>query len=465
MTHLQVVASRVPLNLADFIGEYSANLGRRIQRHDIPSSLAPFNVLPDYTVTYPAVVVQALAELFREYNRAMQPLVAQNREWETDYRYAISPIGEPATLWVQIDMVGLPQSFLDAAANYDVDTVKEVLRLWIYELENSMAMYGLLNNLFPKGPFKHRFLSSLSELRHRHEKPIALLAVTHEKYAAMKADEFGKSWDEPVTGEEVKSLTGFDAFFGPDEFRGHLAANKGHCGYLVYVRSSDPTRKLRKPQAVEVDHTLLNDPDMRRIIKEHAINFAVDVPGDQSFGRRVTDTKAYMPTMGMGHLLTSEGGLFTPAFDKHIRKGRPFEQFEGGRLGAELALFLRQHCGCDPNDVDSGKIPLRFKPAVGTYGCYGHHTGQLSDKRLRGELRQDLRNRGPYIVQPELPTPTLVDVHTGDGFAYIDRVFFTAVGDQPIFMGGFRSCLPCNTTEAQRGRNHGNSDTFWALVH
>jgi hypothetical protein len=272
-------------------GDQVMRLGAVEVRNDIRSSLAPFHALPEYRVRYPDVVVDALCQLYMEYNQAFAPLVEANREWEADYRHCI--VGDlPKNLWVQIDMVGLPQHFLDQAPSLDVGRVREMLRGAIFEIENSLAMYQLLERICGRSEFCHRFRSSLDAVRRRHNMPIALLAVTQEKYGLMMGSEFGRDADESISDDEVFELTGFDRFFGPDEFRAHVAENAGGCRYLLYVRSSDPVLKLKKPDVV-VEHPLLSDPQMRSIIKSHALTFSVDDPL-MDCSCRINDTKAYL---------------------------------------------------------------------------------------------------------------------------------------------------------------------------
>ena len=52
-----------------------AVLGPTISRTDIPSSLGPFDVMPEYKTKYPETVIQALTNLYREYNQAFVRLL------------------------------------------------------------------------------------------------------------------------------------------------------------------------------------------------------------------------------------------------------------------------------------------------------------------------------------------------------------------------------------------------------
>ena len=437
-----------------------------LKKEGIHSSLGPFYILPEYKIRYPESVTRALGKLFLEYNRSFLHLIEANREWRTDYQRAMQSKG-PVNFAVQIDMMGLSDEFLQAAVKMREEEVREVLRRKIFEIENSIAMYQLLENLFSDGSgdsgFKTGWRKALGELRKTHNMPIALLAVTQQKYEAMMASEFGKSAGDPITDAEVKQLSGFDRLFGPEEFCEYLARNKGECGYLLFVRSSDPVSKLKKPETL-VEHPLLDDSELRRIIKANSLTFNIDDPswpyGDY---RRINDTKGYMPPMGIAFQLADERDLYSRTFAEHLLKnGNPFSDFPvGSRLAPEFAKYL-ESSGVGSEDAASGLRALRFKPMKNSYGCYGHIIGKLTDRRIRQELRQNLRARGPYVIQPELlPLTVIID---GREHAYIDRNFLTLTGETPQFIGGFRSFMPVDSSEGKNGRNHGSKYTIWGEI-
>lgn len=448
----------------------SLRLGQIQQRNDIRSSIGPFHLLPEYKIIYPKIVVDALSHIYAEYNEAFCTLVEQNKESETDYQYCMreqSPI--PVNFGVQIDMVGLPQSLLEATSYMNIREVEALLRKRIFEIENSMAMYQLLEGIFRPASgdsfFKMEFRGALARLKRRFDrKPIALLAVTDQKYEAMRQSEFGKSGDEPLTDAEVTEMSGFDRFFGPVEFRDYIAAKKGKCEYLLYARTSDPVAKLKKPELV-VDHPLLNDPVMRRVIKAHSVTINIDDPswsvGD---GRRINDTKAYMLPMGLAFGARSQLDVFTPGFAVHLSARKPYAEYEGDRFSRTFVSYLQEQ-GFSRQQIEAGEVGLRCKPMNGTYGCYGHVSGLLAESDFRNSLRNNLRKRGPYVIQPEMQVPTLVNRTDGQEYTYIDRNFLTTDGRNYRFMGGFRSLMPVHSIETRNGRNHGNAETVWAEIN
>lgn len=440
-------------------------LGPVMERTDIASSMGPFLATPEYKIHYPTVVIRALEQLYAEYNEAFRPLIEANREWDTDYQYCVTDAGAPFNRWTQVDMVGLPQGFLSAVADYSEAEIKAVLRERIFEIENSLAMYQLLERIFSERgadtQWAERFRASLGELRAQHGKPVALLAVTQEKYIAMKETEFGKRADEAIAPEEVYALSGFDHFFGPHDFLEHVNARDGKCDYLLFVRSSDPVDKLRKPEFA-VEQPLLGDPRIRRIIKAHALTFNVDAP-DMDAAARINDTKEYMLTMGMAYLAETQDDVLTPEFITYLAQGKTYADFAGERLSAKFAAYLESQ-GIDAEKVRMGDTALRGKPMKGTYGCYGHVTGTLRDGKFRNLLRTNLRKRGAYVIQPEMEVPIIVSETDGRAYTYIDRNFFTTNGRDYRFIGGLRSLMPVDSPEAQKGRNHGNNSTVWAEI-
>lgn len=420
----------------------TTTLGSVVERTDIKSSLGPFRTLPDYITTYPKNVVNALSSLYVEYNRVFTFLVAANREWETDYRYCMVDSNGSTNWCVQIDMVGLPESFLKQTSDMSEETIRNLLRHQIFEIENSIAMYQLLENLFPRNGcdsfFKTHFRAMLNSLRQRFGNPIALLAVTKPKYDAMLETEFGKCPGEPLTDEEVKELSGFDTFFSPEQFRNYLDVNNGQCKHLLYTRSSDPVDKLKNPDIV-VDHPLLSNTTMRQAIKTNTLTLNVDAP-EMEYARRINDTKEYMPKMGMAFPITSIENLYSSQFGEYLRTQ-----------------------GVNPDDVTSGRATIRCKPAKGTYGCYGHVSGVLNGDS-RNKLKRNIRRRGHYLVQPEMATPTITNMTNGTKYTFIDRNFFGIVNGHPEFLGGVRNLVPVETDEAREGRIHGNSSAVYAEI-
>lgn len=445
----------------------ATELGQVIIRNDIKSSMGPFRVLPDYVTVYPPVVIEALGQLYLEYNSAFGPIASKNREWEEDYRYCLSG-GSIVNWMIQIDMVGLPQTFLDEATDMSVDQVREILRYRIFEIENSLAMYQFINKIHAtqqESFFEKRFRLMLDYLRFKFDKKIALLAVTDEKWEGMKTSEFGKGPEEHLSDQEVFALSGFDRFFGPREFGDHLRENNGECRYLLYARTSDPVAKLKKPETI-VHHPLLSDERIRKIIRAHSLTLNVDDPtwkiGDQ---RRINDTKVYLPPMQMAFLAQKETDFLTGEFIDYLMMNRGgAKEFFGQRLSPGFVESVQSMGFGHLDQAGIGELDLRAKPAQGTYGCYGHTRGKITDSDFRVDLRTGLRRRGPYVIQPEMSSPRIANTTNGENYSYIDRNFLAIMDGQPRFLGGFRSMMPIDSLEVARGRNHGSNFTVSAEI-
>lgn len=409
-------------------------LGPTILRSDIKSSEGPFQFLPEYKIQYPEIVSRALINLFVEYNSAFTNLARENREWSTDYQYCFTSNGAALNRWVQVDMPGLTDDFLENSTGLNINKVTKYLRGKIFEMENSVAMYQLSLKSFPQNNqpsiFENRWRFSLDGLREKYGRPIALLAVTQEKYQAMRAAEFGKRKNEPLLDIELAELSGFDRFFGPDEFWQYLIENKGNCGYLLYVRSSDPVAKLKNPN-LKIESPLLEKQWIRKIIKANSLTFNIDNPAwPLTDPRRINDTKAYLTTIEMGYPVTDLNDIQSIANSKSF---------------PEEAI-------------------VRAKPMRNSYGCYGHLRGYLKDSQFRRDLKGALRRRGDYILQPEQSIPIITNEADGKTYAYMDRVFLYTDGVSYGFMGGFRYYMSTETTEFQRGRMHANEETITAEV-
>lgn len=436
----------------------------KVSEISIQSTLGPFKIFKECKIVYPKVVIEALGELYKEYNLSFGSLVVNNKEFELDYKYC----SQITNSTIQIDMVGLSKNFLKTVSNMHVEEVKECLRSKIFEIENSLAMYQLLHRLFSKNDgslssFRKKFDNHIKLVRYAFGKPVALLAITEQKYEAMRQAEFGKTSSEILTDEEVKKISGFDKFFGPKEFMQHIEENNGECKFVLYVRSSDPVHKLKKPDC-EIDHPLLGNSEIRKIIKENSITVNIDNPRlPVGHKNRINDTKEYMPIMGMAFQFNSFADIFCPDFILYLAEGKNYLDYPKNRLSAKFVCYLLSQ-GLNPLDVENGKTNLRFKPMKGAYGCYGHFSGPLSGTKLRAELKKNIRERGAYVIQPEMEIPIVINKSDQSEYTCIHRNFFSFSSGEPEFMGGFCSLIPTSSIEAQNGRNHGNSETIYAEI-
>jgi hypothetical protein len=397
------------------------------QPNTVELGVRTLEFLQDYQVEYPQSVVDALGILFKEYNQAFASLVDANREWNTDYQYAFLGSGNPTNFMVQIDMVGLDSEYLAKVKDMDPKVIAEDLRRKIFEVENSIADYGYL------GAVGVDIKPVLDSIREQYNRPIALLATTNRKYQEMRVAEFGEPREgEMVDGEKVKDLSGFDVFWGPDEFQRYLAENEGQCDYLLYVRSSAPKTQLRNPGAREAQPLLMN-LQLREIIKANAITFNVDNPNTPlGAAQRINDTKLYMPQIGMGYPVYCITDLESENF----------------------TAFLREIGNEDP--------VVRAKPALESYGGYGQIRGTIEPQFIR-ELNSAMKMRGPYVLQDEKRNSRIID-ENGTEYVYIDRNYLGWSNGRVIYLGGERTLMPVSSQEARSGRVHANEDAILANI-
>jgi hypothetical protein len=240
-------------------------------------------------------------------------------------------------------------------------------------------------------------------------------------------------------------MSGFDGLFGPEAFKRHLAENGGKCECLLYVRASDPPSKLRDPNA-KVGNELLEDPRMRQIIKEHALTFNIDAP-HQNGSARINDTEGYLHPMKMAFDISQPEELMSPS----------------GKLSPAFESYLVER-GIDTEQVLSGEVQLRAKPLRGTYGCYGHIRGPLRPKFMK-DLRSQMQDRGEYVIQPEMATPRVTNTSDGQIYTYIDRNFLSYTAGEFRFLGGMRTLMLVDSSEARKGRIHGSNESVYQLVY
>ena len=467
------------------------SLGPAYVRTDIPSSLGPFIAHPHHRVKYPDRVISALGHLYQDYNRAFRPLIDKNQEWETDYQYARNSHGDPVNSFVQIDMNGLPNHFLRLCEQLTTEELTDALRNNIFEYENSLAMYGLLQRIFGYpdriSKFRVGFRHGLDAIRAKHDKKIALLAVTDQKYNAMITSEFGKEEGDSISDNEVKQISGFDRFFGPRDFLEYIRSNGGNSDYIIYARTSEPVSKLKDP-SLQVDTPLLEDPEIRRIIKANAITFNIDNPEwDSKDDRKINDTKAWMPTLEMAYHIDCVASLYSNDFRDHLLdQGINLEDIAAGNISqahrrALGEIFTRfpsnlllsnsfiDHLitrDIDPHLVATGQLDLRFKPEIASYGAYGHERGPINRLKTFNAVAAEVNLRGSYVVQPEMVVPTIVNEDESKSYIFIDRNFMNTLdNEEHHFIGGFRSLMPSDSIEAKKGRVHGNSNTRWVEIY
>ncbi len=442
----------------------------------IPKMQFSCNVFKWYKVRYPSLVIKALEELYAEYNSSFDDLIQKNTEWDEDYQYSYDNNQNPVNYFCQIDMTWIPQEFLDQVEKwfYTKEQVKAILRNRIFEFENSLAMSGLLSNMFAKEGesfFWEKLWEVLEGIRKKFGKPIAILTVTDEKYNALKKEEFWQEEDEELDSDRVRKLTWFDTLLSPDEFKKILEKNGGEAPYIVYVRSSIPNTNLRRPGSEDYNQ-LLEDDMVRKAVRKNSISLNVDKPSMEE-EEKINDTKEYQLEMWMSYPISDLADFFSEDFADYLKNGKPpkksnvskYDAWEGDRLSKNFKKFLEEKW-ISPSAVENGEIEIRAKPLKESYWCYGHIKWTLDNKKFRQELSKEISRRGSYVIQLEMPQPTITNEYDDQQFMFIDRVFFGYNQSkwEEVFMGWFRSLMPVDSVEAKKWRNHWNENTHWVEI-
>lgn len=447
-----------------------------VQVYDIPSDKAPFHVLPEKLPLSPRIT-GALSDIYREFQDAFD-LPDGHRENDTDYRYCLGS-GSPM-MAVQIDMAGLTAEEMAEIETKSPDEAREFIRGKIFEIEGSIAGYGILGGLFSDAWGKE-WQAALDRVREAYQKPILLLAPTEQKYRGMLGFEFGLSEEEIASGvrptrEQIKETTGFDDFYGPDEYREYLDnaprdENDLPVDHpLLYVRASDPVEKLKNPN-VAVEHPLFSDKWTRRVTRAFTLTPNIDDP-DSPKSQHINDTKSYMPALGLGVEVSPDKQGFD-SWKAGAGDGagslKMVGENEDNQTIEEIRTFLESR-GIDPESDD---YKLRFKPTVDAYGGYGHFSipfengHPVNGKKLK-KLLKNIDERGSYIMQPELNTRERHDPATGMTHREIFRIFLsTDPRDGEIRpMGAFVNSIPVTSQEIKGSveRVHGNGGAVFREI-
>jgi hypothetical protein len=447
---------------------------------DVNGNLVPaeFNRFTRH-IEYPSVLVEALETILNNYNNAFNEVLIKRQPGNENYQFARFDGQNFINVMVQVDMRGLPLWFLKDAHNYPKEILAEVIKNFLFEAENSLAMYGFMrgfgspeNGSDPSQPYSSRsffgvnFDSYLKTLEERFQRGIFLGTTTNDKFIAMLTSEFGLSPEEMelLTPKRVKALSGFSGFLNPQKVEEFYKGNKN---VILYMRTSHPKKWLAHP-GKETPYTipLLEDDQKRRWIRKRSITPNVDDP-------RMVNFLISGLQSGQFRLEQDEG--------KDIFMVPNFEGNEGIipqiiNDTKEYFVFMGLPVITDPNDsrireLYEKEFNFRIKPLWLHYGCYGHLRSLdigSSFKKFNdfvGELRRNIKMRGPYILQPEIPAYQVSDPENGD-YEVIHRLFlgYDPESRRYKFIGGLYDALPHQSEEAKKGRLHGNNQAVWGQI-
>lgn len=408
----------------------------------LASKIEQFQSVPEYETKLPKIICDVVGELADEYDHAFSSkLMPGHVEAETDYQHTLTDDNRYSSLFYQIDMAGLPQNFLDDAANgvFTREVLKQILSYRIFEFEDSIAMYSLLRGIHSRldrsgvptelSGFASEFDQVIADtVRRRQIGSIVVGAVTMEKYVALLAMELGVDPGDARRRDRgfIKAATGFDGYVDPDTLRHSIEDN------LLYARTSAPIEAQKNPKLYDSSGiAVLADDRIRAGLRAAALTLNIDSPHG---GTNINDTKAAMP--------------FVSPFSVAVTA----ENF-GDLQPDEIA----ERFGMD----QTGKV--RVKP-MEAYGAYRHQTASLKGVLTHGSrLHSQVNEFGPYILQPEVPGANIVTEH--GSFGFIDRVFVAKDhSDKFRVIGGFRNLLPTDNDQAKKNTFHGNGGAVWGSL-
>lgn len=430
-------------------------------------------------IEYPSVLIEALEEVLKGYNRGFNNVLERRQPGIQNYHFARFDGQNFTNVMVQVDMRGLPLWFLQEAPSYPKELLAEVIKSFIFEAENSLAMYGFMRGFgspensedlnqpySSKSFFGINFDTYLKRLQEYLKRGIFLGTATDDKYNAMLTSEFGLRPNESslLTRERIKALSGFSGFLKPQQVEEFCKRNKD---VILYMRTSYPTRWLAHPgKNTPYSIPLLEDDQKRQWIREKAITPNVDDPRMVNFLINGLQSGQFRLEQD------NEGNIFmVPNFEGY---GGISPQIINDTK--EYLVFMGLPLITNPDDPRIKEFyergfQFRLKPLWLHYGCYGHlRTLDIGDRFKKvndfvSELRRNMKMRGPYVIQPEIPAYQVIDPNNGD-FEVIHRLFF---GFDPKekkykFIGGLYDALPSQSEEAKKGRLHGNDQAVWGQI-
>lgn len=409
---------------------------------------------------YPENVKLALAEIYTEYVQEYQELVRLS--WNK-YPESINKEWKLVIPFVQIDMVYLPEKFLEAVKDYAPWLIKEVLKPFIFEIESSVAYYDLLSKIWTNSWerlwwFAEWFREQLDKIRGITGKKISLLVTSPIKYESIKELEFGVTqWEIPdVT--MIREKSGFDSILWPNEFIKYFRRRVSDT--LFYVRASNDASEL-KSWGTDVLENLLQNEEYRTFIRNHSITTNIDEPGS-TFS--INDTKKYMKNMGLGFFFDSIESIISEEALGYINLWKDFSKFTGEFYTEELKKYLFA-IWVDESIIKKGELTFRCKPVEWSYGAYGHVRLRIQDAKSRRKLRDAMIWKWQYILQVEHKAPLLVNIHNSREYRWIDRIFMSMNRDGKVkFMQWFTNIIPADNDEARKNNIHWSRVTeYWTI--
>lgn len=453
---------------------------------------AEFNRFPE-KIFYPPKVVEAFRIILDRYTDSFDQIVKTRQAQEDGDCYLPANFdGRYFNFGFQIDLVGLPPQLLDELNTRTLEEIVMVLVDRIYEIENSLAMYGLMRGIFSQNPARYssenffgvNFNRAVETWEQHHGIPLVLGAVTEEKYKAMLLSEFGEDNEGVLTTEKIKELSGFSGFWGPRELERRIKDGSIE-NVAIYARTSYPPQWQKKP-SLRLEIPLTENPETLDAIRSRAVTFNVDNQREVNWYLDNLDQLEliYDHVRDRGNFFLQyrwkpDGSIYNPNFLNDTKEalvrmglGYPFGNVDSIIQEVVVSVGGRQIKTYRLNPVVSSALGIppdaliRAKPLLLHYGCYGHVRGPLTDGDVRSELKRNLAMRGPYMLQGEKPPTVIINESDDRKYQIIHRVFFAydPRKQRYQFVGGLLNALPDDSEEVRRGRIHGNKNAVWGLI-
>lgn len=457
-------------------------IGQATQIAPMYAGETPPLALREYKIHYPSSLIEGYKIACEQYDQQFMKLVGRYKIWETDYQYA------PFTLAFQVDGPAYSDDFLERTQYMSPTVIAEFITKRVFEFEANIAAYGLNGRLWPDGTTNQTWQATLENVRHRTGKKVAILAGSEQKLNEMMLYEMGVKRGQCISPEAVRSLTGFDAFLGPNDLVSVYQQYQGSdCPYVFFGRTSRPKSWLRNPSS-NVDEGFLAYPEILRYVRAHAITHNFDGPKlSLNHPSILMDSKEALVMVGAAYLVTQPSDIYSQEFLKYLsdngidmsdiaegilnrgeknKLGEIFLKFPATNLLSESLNNHLQTRGIDPDLIASGEKKVRAKPLKQHYGIYGHEVGPVNRARFLNELVEQIRVRGYYIIQPEFSNLHIVDSNNPqESYVAIDRVFFIRGADGQLYpMESCRSLMPAQSYEGKKNNVHEGSYTRCARI-
>ena len=268
----------------------------------------PPMALGDYVVSYPRSLISAYKIACERYDQQFQGHVKRHKISDSDYQYA------PHTLAFQVDGPAYPDTFLNNVEFADPAVLADFIVVRAFEFESNIAAYGLNGRLWPDGTTNSTWHATLDTVRQNSGKKVAVLTGTEQKLDETLMYEMGATRDQMPSAEQIRDMTGFDAFLGPADAHKLYAADSQNCPFVFFGRTSRPKSWLKDPKG-NPDNWVWDEPGFLKFVRAHAITHNFDKPYLHATDPSVMlDSKVALVDLGGAYLIKKPSDIYSPEF-------------------------------------------------------------------------------------------------------------------------------------------------------